>query len=102
LAVDRQETDPDSMLAFVRRWLAFRNAHPALRHGDIRFLDLPGEVVGFDRSDGGETLRLIFNLGDADAAVRLDEGWTEAFSIGGTASGGTLALPVGSAVVLAR
>jgi len=102
LAADLQEADAGSMLAFVRRWLAFRRAHAALKHGDIRFLDLSGEVLGFDRTDGAETLRLIFNLGDADAAVPLEEGWTEAFSIGAALSGGALALPIGTAAVLVR
>jgi alpha-glucosidase len=102
LAVDRQEADPESMLAFTRRWLAFRRAHPALKSGDIRFLDLPGEVLGFERTDGNETLRLIFNLGDADASVTLDGAWMAIFPLGGLVSGGTATLPVGSAVALAR
>ena len=102
LAVDRQETDPESMLAFTRRWLAFRRAHPALKAGDIRFLDLEGEVLGFERCAGAQALRLLFNLGDVSATVPAGAGWTEAFKVGGLINGEIVHLPVGAAVVLAR
>ncbi len=102
LAVDRQEADPDSMLAFVRRWLAFRREHPALKTGDIRFLDLPGELLGFERRDGTETLRFVFNLGDEAVDAPLEPGWVEAFPLGGRCKNGLLNLPVGAAAVFAQ
>jgi alpha-glucosidase len=102
LAVDRQEADPDSMLNFTRRWLAFRREHPALKRGDIRFLDLPGEVLGFERGEGAETLRLLFNLGDGAVSVSVQAGWTAAVALGGEISGETVDLPAGAALVLTR
>jgi alpha-glucosidase len=64
LAVDRQDADPGSLLAWTRRVLALRNASPALRTGHIRFLDAPGELLAFEREAEGERMLCAFNLGD--------------------------------------
>ena len=65
LAADRQRADPDSLLHWTRRVLAVRNAHPALRQGDIRILHSDDAVLAFERRDAGERLLCVFNLGDA-------------------------------------
>jgi alpha-glucosidase len=70
LAVDRQERDPASTLAFARDCLAFRKAHPALRHGRLHLVEAGTQLLAFERSDGRETLRCTFNLSDAAAAFR--------------------------------
>lgn len=67
LAVDAQERDPASTLHFARRMIALRKAHPALRTGNIRFLDAPAGLLAFERTEGDETLRCVFNLGHAPA-----------------------------------
>jgi len=64
LAIDVQNTDAGSLLAWTRQVLALRNASPALRTGDIAFLDAPGEMLAFEREGEGERLLCIFNLGD--------------------------------------
>lgn len=102
LAMDRQEADPESMLAFTRRWLAFRREHTALKLGDIQFLDLPGELLGFDRSEAGETLRLLFNLGDQPMQVAINPDWTELFLLGSAMARQHVTLPAGTAAVLSR
>ncbi|NYT42266.1 alpha glucosidase [Sphingomonas sp. R-74633] len=65
LAIDVQDADPGSLLAWTRKVLALRNSSPALRTGDITFLDAPGELIAFEREGEGERLLCVFNLGDA-------------------------------------
>ncbi|HVI99657.1 MAG TPA: alpha-glucosidase family protein [Sphingomonas sp.] len=65
LAVDIQERDPESTLAFTRRMIALRRAHEALRTGTLRFLDAPEPLLAFEREAAGEHLLCVFNLGDA-------------------------------------
>jgi len=64
-AVDVQETDPDSVLAFTRRFLAFRNRHPAMRVGAIVMHEAPEPLLLFERRGHGERLLCGFNLTDA-------------------------------------
>jgi alpha-glucosidase len=70
-AVDRQEAEPDSVLAAYRRTLALRRARPALRIGTVRFLDLPEPLLGFVRRHGGAATLCLFNLGRETQAVSL-------------------------------
>ena len=60
------------MLAFTKRFLAWRKTKPALVTGDIRFFDLPEPVLGFERfGAGGEALVCLFNLGTEPVRIRL-------------------------------
>jgi len=63
LAVARQERDPQSALHGFRRFMQWRSTQPALRRGDIRFIDAPEPVLAFTRSDEGQTVLALFNLG---------------------------------------
>jgi len=64
LAIDVQNADAGSLLAWTRQVLALRNASPALRTGDIAFLDAPADLLAFEREGEGERLLCLFNLGD--------------------------------------
>ncbi|HEY2007558.1 MAG TPA: alpha-amylase family glycosyl hydrolase [Rhizomicrobium sp.] len=68
LAVSEQENDPASALAFTRKLLQARNAHPALREGSLDLL--PGPALAFLRRSDREQLVCVFNLGDT--AMTLD------------------------------
>ena len=73
LAVSEQEKDPASALAFTRKLLKARNAHPALREGNLELL--PGPALAFLRQSDGvkgdrEQLVCAFNL--TDTAMTLD------------------------------
>ncbi len=70
LAVDRQEHDPASTLAFTRRCLALREAHPALSHGHIELVEAGPQLLVFDRRDAGQKLRCTFNLSGSSAPFR--------------------------------
>jgi alpha-glucosidase len=62
LAVDRQNADPASLLAWTRVALALRHAHPALRAGAMTMLDTPDTVLAFERVGDGERLLCVFNM----------------------------------------
>jgi len=62
-AVDREESDPASLLNLTRRLLAFRKAHPALRWGDVKVLEAGKSRLVFRRSHASERLFCLFNLG---------------------------------------
>ena len=68
LAVEAQEPDPDSTLNFFRQLLRLRRSSPALRIGDLDFIDAPEDVLAFYRTAGNERCVCVFNLGANDAA----------------------------------
>jgi len=84
LAIDAQNADAGSLLAWTRQVLALRNASPALRTGDIAFLDTPGQLLAFEREGEGERLLCLFNLGDtAQQFTPADAGqWRPLLSTG--------------------
>jgi len=68
LAVDIQEQDPESMLAFTRECLRLRRSHPVLRQGSMRIIEAGENLLIFERSGSGERLRCTFNLSDQAAS----------------------------------
>ncbi|HWA60777.1 MAG TPA: alpha-glucosidase [Caulobacteraceae bacterium] len=62
LTVDAQEADPGSALAFARSMIAVRKGSPALKWGDLTFLDAPEPLLAFRRNDAAETVVCVFNL----------------------------------------
>jgi alpha-glucosidase len=99
LAADHQNADPDSLLHWTRQVLAVRNAHPALRQGDIRILHSDDAVLAFERRDAGECLLCVFNLGDAARGWPSDLAQTGAVLLSANAAS-TAALPPYSGLVL--
>ena len=69
LAVDAQQADPHSVLSFARAMLGARRATPALAAGELRPLDLPAPLVGFDRVTPHTRVRCVFNLSGEAAPV---------------------------------
>jgi alpha-glucosidase len=61
-AVDRQESDPASVLAHYREMLAFRSRQPALISGEIAFLDAEPDMLAFVRAAENERLLCLFNF----------------------------------------
>lgn len=62
LAVDVQESDPNSVLAFTRRMIALRKSSAALREGEFVSLDAPESLLAFERRAGDERVLCLFNL----------------------------------------
>ena len=57
--------DPASLLNHYRKLIALRNAHPALRSGElIRIDDDVSQVYAFLRQSPGETLLVLYNFSD--------------------------------------
>ncbi|CAM5247061.1 alpha-glucosidase [Streptomyces spiroverticillatus] len=61
-AVDRQDVDPGSMLALYREALRIRRSVPGFGDGPMEWLDAPGDVLFFSRTEG---LCCLVNLGAA-------------------------------------
>lgn len=97
LAVDRQEADPHSTLAFTRDWLAFRRSRPAFTEPGIVFEDAPEGLLVFTRGAGG--MRLVFNLGTEPAQFAAP-GWRLAYALKASLTGEMLILPPDSAAAL--
>ena len=69
LAVTLQDATPDSPLNGFRQFMAWRKTQPALRWGEIQFIDTPEPVLAFTRKHGNDTLLVAFNL--SKTAVEL-------------------------------
>ncbi|MEL6961816.1 MAG: alpha-glucosidase family protein [Pseudomonadota bacterium] len=62
-AVDRQESDPDSVLNRTRTFLRWRRNQPALLNGSFRVLADDTPILAFLREAGPQRLLCLFNLG---------------------------------------
>jgi alpha-glucosidase len=69
LAVSAQDSDPDSTLAYARRLVAARKAHPALARGSQKLIAGPG--VGFLREADGARILCLFNPSPREIAFEL-------------------------------
>jgi alpha-glucosidase len=67
LAVDKQENDRASMLAFTRECLQLRRSHSALRRGAMQIIEAGPQKLVFERTTSDERLRCTFNLSDRPA-----------------------------------
>jgi alpha-glucosidase len=74
LAVDRQEGDPLSMLAFTRRLIALRRGSVALREGTATVVDAPDGVLAFEREAEGERVLCVFELAGEGTVVPVSAG----------------------------
>jgi len=59
------------LLADFRRFVALRAAHPALRRGSFVTLYAKDDIYIFARQSDEETLVIAFNMGEAEAEVRV-------------------------------
>jgi len=101
--VAQAEADPRALLHHYRRAIALRAAHPALRRGAQSVMAARGDLLSFERSDGGERLYLAFNLADAPARVAMPAGrWQPLAADLGCAApqGGTFELAPWQALIL--
>jgi alpha-glucosidase len=64
-AVAQQQADPHSVLNGFRAFMRWRQSHPALRWGDIEFVETAEPVLAIIRRLDGEALLVMFNLGAA-------------------------------------
>ncbi len=67
------EAQDRELLAWHRRLIHLRRAHPALRRGGMRTVYARGDVYVFERHDGADRALIILNRGTAAQAVPLPE-----------------------------
>ncbi|WP_246337786.1 alpha-glucosidase [Azospirillum oleiclasticum] len=92
-AVDVQEADPASVLAFTRGFLAWRRLHPALRGGSIRFRDAPEPLLLFERRAEGQAILCVFNLSPDPQTIPFDGTPLDGHGLPGAVADGALRLP---------
>lgn len=101
LAADRQSALPGSTLNRMRRFLGWRKAQTVLRLGDMRFLELEGPALGFERTHEGRRVLCLFNLGAEEVELEIgDERLGEPMQGHGfpnVRKGGHVTLPPGGA-----
>ena len=90
MTVTKQNDDKDSVLNFYRDIIALRKNSPALRHGDIEFLDSTPELLLIKRTSESETRICAFNLTDSPLALSLASGFSADVVVGEPANGRTL------------
>jgi len=96
LAVSEQENVPGSTLEMTRHVLRRRRELPALRWGDIKFVEADDTSLVFTRHFEGETILCAFNLSAKSTRFNLPEGrWSalEDFPALGQIEDGALSLP---------
>jgi alpha-glucosidase len=98
LAVTLQEATPGSALNGFRAFMTWRKTQPALRWGDIQFIETPEPVLAFTRRHGNDTVLAAFNLSGQAVTMPLPGlGTVTAVNGHGLAQGelasGTLSLP---------
>lgn len=63
LAVDRQESQPQSMLALTRQLLALRRDCDALLLGEMEVIEAGEALLVFERRHGDQRVLCVFNMG---------------------------------------
>ncbi len=74
LAVDAQQADPESLLAFTRKVIALRKRLPALRWGTMEVVEAGPQTLVFERAFAGQRLRCTFNLSANEAPLSPHNG----------------------------
>lgn len=103
-AVDRMETDAQSMLHHYRRAIALRHAHSALASGAQTDMSQSGPILTFQRQNGVEQVFCAFNLGAESARVKLPEGHWQFIGqdLGGVEGDGSVTLNAGQFCLMVR
>lgn len=75
MAVEVQDSNPDSVLNAYRRFIEWRKGHPALIHGTMQVLDVQPPCFAFLRTVEQQQMLLVFNLSNDRADWRLQGRW---------------------------
>ena len=74
IAVNQQEQDDTSLLAFYRRMIAIRKRLPVLANGELEHITANGTVLQFMRTNKNSRVLCIFNLSDTSTDMQLPSG----------------------------
>ncbi len=72
--VQRQTSDPDSVLNFYRALLRVRRSNPALASGDFEIVGSSPQVLAYLRREGAEHALVLLNISDQPQDAALDTG----------------------------
>jgi len=92
--VAAQRDDPGSLLNWYRRLIRLRASEPALRTGELRWLDAPAGVMAFSRSFGSREIDVWLNFEPRPKAASIRGCSVLAASGGPTAAGEAIAAGV--------
>ena len=70
-SVNLQDEDTESVLNSYRHFNRWRKEQPAIRYGDINFIDTDEPILAFVREYKGEKLLVCFNFSDKKQSVAL-------------------------------
>jgi alpha-glucosidase len=73
-SVAAQDGDPQSLLSFYRRMLAFRRQLTPLIKGGFTLIDAGPDHISFERDHDGRRILCAFNLSENDVTVLVPEG----------------------------
>ncbi len=81
--VAAEAAQPDSLLSTVRQLLRLRRAEPALNSGSLELLgNLPDNVLGYIRREGGNELAIFLNFGSTPSRIPSRGGrWSPVFRL---------------------
>ena len=80
-SVEKQISDPDSILNYYKRALRIRNENPEIARGTTEVLELSGnsggDIAAVRRTWNGSSILIVYNLSNeaaslSDAALELD------------------------------
>lgn len=72
-SVELQTNDTSSILNAYREFMAWRKTQPALLQGDIKFIETAEPILAFYRTLNDEKLLCVFNLGDQQASMLIND-----------------------------
>jgi alpha-glucosidase len=97
-AVDRQSADPRSMLASTRQLIRLRQAHPALRSGELEVAFADEALLHLVRRAGPSVVHAVFNLGTTPRGFAMPAADRRtAWTFGALTAADSLELPPGTA-----
>ncbi|MGC4065126.1 MAG: alpha-amylase family glycosyl hydrolase [Polyangiaceae bacterium] len=70
--VERQKSDPESLLNLYHRLLELRRREPALSVGTYAPIVTSGDLLAYLREDSGRRLLVVLNLGHGSTQLRLE------------------------------
>ncbi|MFZ1991556.1 MAG: alpha-glucosidase [Alphaproteobacteria bacterium] len=69
MAIDAQQWDDTSVLAFAREIVRWRKRHPSLARGDLKILSGENGILAFERKLDGERVLCAFNAKRAEERI---------------------------------
>jgi alpha-glucosidase len=84
LAVNLQQPQSNSLLAYYTQLLHWRRGVPALVKGSMELLPVDAQVLAFARQHAQQSVLCVFNFSDQAATFKLPAEWAQALSLEGS------------------